>query len=141
MAEAEVKPILLAEDNEADVLLLTRAFKKAGLANPIHAVPHGEAAIAYLRGDGPFAEREKYPMPVLILLDIKMPRATGLEVLEWIRKNLKTNTPVLILTSSAMEEDLKAARELGVDGYLVKPGSFDQLTELVRRLHQRWLIL
>lgn len=141
MAQAEVKPILLAEDNEADVLLLTRAFKKAGLINPIHAVPHGEAAIAYLRGDGSFNDREKYPMPALILLDIKMPRATGLEVLAWIRKSLKTYVPVVILTSSAMEEDHKAAQDRGADGYLVKPGTFDQLTEMVRRLHQRWLIL
>lgn len=141
MAEVSVKPILLAEDNEADVLLLARAFKKAGLANPIHAVPDGEAAIAYLRGDAPFSDRKIYPMPVLVLLDIKMPKASGLEVLAWVRKQVKAPLPVVILTSSAMEEDLKAARNLGVDGYLVKPGSFDQLTDLVRRLHQRWLMV
>ena len=75
--------VLLVEDNSTDVLLIRRAFDKAKVANPIHVLGDGDAAVAYLSGDGIYADREKYPMPVLILLDLKLPRRSGLEVLEF----------------------------------------------------------
>ena len=77
--------ILLVEDNPDDVLLMQRAFKKANLANPLQVVDNGEKAVAYLDGQDPYSDRSQHPVPVLVLLDLKLPRLSGLEVLEWVR--------------------------------------------------------
>ncbi len=134
--------ILLAEDDPNDVLLIRRAFQRTHVANPVHVVHDGEEAQAYLSGQGPFADRERYPLPVLMLIDLKMPRRNGLEVLEWTRSQpgLK-RLPVVVLTSSNQNPDINRAYELGANSYLVKPAAFDSLLELVKNLDMYWLIL
>jgi CheY-like chemotaxis protein len=134
-------PVLLhVEDDPNDVLLLQRAFKKANLAINIHAVNDGDRAVAYLGGAEAFADREKFPLPSLILLDLKMPRKSGLEVLAWIRGQEKLRRLlVVIFTSSKHDEDINRAYDLGANSYLVKPVGFDMLVEMAKLLHQYWL--
>jgi len=134
--------ILLAEDDPNDVLLIQRAFQRTHLANPVQVVRDGEEALAYLSGQGAFADRELHPLPVLMLMDLKMPRKTGLEVLAWLRQQpgLK-RLPVIVLTSSNQSPDINRAYELGANSYLVKPAGFDSLLELVKNLDMYWLIL
>jgi CheY-like chemotaxis protein len=136
------QPILLVEDEENDVMLLQRAFRRAGMVNPLQVVRHGDDAVAYLEGTGEFADRAKYPLPVLVLLDLKLPRRTGLEVLEWVkeRPGLK-KIPIVVLTSSKNDSDVDRAYELGANSYLVKPVSFETLLELVKSLELYWLVL
>jgi CheY-like chemotaxis protein len=134
--------ILLAEDDPNDVLLIQRAFQRSHVANPLQVVRDGEEALAYLSGQGPFADRERHPLPVLMLMDLKMPRKSGLEVLEWVRQQpgLK-RLPITVLTSSNQSPDINRAYELGANSYLVKPAGFDSLLELVKNLDMYWLIL
>ena len=134
--------ILLAEDDPNDVLLIQRALQRNHVANPLQVVRDGEQALAYLSGAGAFADRERHPLPVLLLLDLKMPRKSGLEVLEWVRQQpgLK-RLPIVVLTSSNQSPDINRAYELGANSYLVKPAGFDSLLELVKNLDVYWLIL
>jgi CheY-like chemotaxis protein len=134
--------ILLAEDDPNDVLLIQRAFEKTNIANPIQVVRDGEEAVAYLSGERQFADRERHPLPLLLLMDLKMPRKSGLEVLEWVRRQpgLK-RLPVVVLTSSNQSPDINRAYDLGANSYLVKPAGFDSLLELVKSLDVYWLIL
>ena len=134
--------ILLAEDDPNDVLLIQRAFHRTLVANPVQVVRDGEEALAYLKGEDPFSDRERHPLPVLMLMDLKMPRKTGLEVLEWVRQQpgLK-RLPIIVLTSSNQSPDINRAYELGANSYLVKPAGFDSLLELVKNLDMYWLIL
>ncbi len=129
------RSVLLVEDDPADVLFMRRAWKRAGHAAPLVAVGDGESAVAYLSGTGPYADREKYPFPSLVLLDLKLPLLSGLGVLDWIRKDpcLK-HLPVAVLTSSEEPGDVTRARELGVSDYLVKPTGFAELLTIVRGL-------
>lgn len=134
--------ILLAEDDPNDVLLIQRAFQRTQVANPLQVVHDGEEAVAYLSGQGPFADRERHPMPVLMLMDLKMPRKSGLEVLEWVRQQPGLRRlPIIVLTSSNQSPDINRAYELGANSYLVKPAGFDSLLELVKNLDMYWLIL
>ena len=134
--------ILLVEDNPDDVLLIRRAFQKAGIGNPIVAVGHGDDAVAYLDGTGAYADRHRYPLPALVLLNLKLPRRSGLEVLAWVRQHegLK-RLPVVVLTSSRDEGDINKAYDLGANSYLVKPVAFDELLRLVRSVEGYWLML
>jgi len=134
--------ILLAEDDPNDVLLIQRAFQRSLVANPLQVVRDGEEALAYLSGQGLFADRERHPLPVLMLMDLKMPRKSGLEVLEWVRQQpgLK-RLPIIVLTSSNQSPDINRAYELGANSYLVKPAGFDSLLDLVKNLDMYWLIL
>ena len=134
--------ILLAEDDPNDVLLIQRAFEKTNIANPIQVVRDGEEAVAYLSGEGQFADRDRHPLPLLLLMDLKMPRKSGLEVLEWVRRQpgLK-RLPVVVLTSSNQSPDINRAYDLGANSYLVKPAGFDSLLDLVKNLDMYWLIL
>jgi CheY-like chemotaxis protein len=135
-------PILLVEDEENDVMLLQRAFRRSGMVNPLQVVRHGDDAVAYLEGTGEYADRAKYPLPVLVLLDLKLPRRTGLEVLEWVKeRDVVRKIPIVVLTSSKNDEDVNRAYELGVNSYLVKPVSFETLLELVKSLELYWLVL
>jgi len=134
--------ILLVEDDPNDVFLIQRAFRRINLANPIQVVQDGEAAVLYLSGQEPYADRDRYPFPILVLLDLKLPRRSGLEVLEWLRQQPKLKRlPVVVLTSSRENSDLNRAYDLGANSYLVKPVAFDGLLEMVRSLNQYWLIL
>jgi len=134
--------ILHIEDDPNDVLLLEHACRKASVSCDIRRVADGDEAIAYLRGIDGFADREKFPLPRLILLDLKMPRLNGFDVLEWLGKHDKFRTvPVVVLSSSNHDADLKRAYELGVNSYLIKPVSFDSLVEIVKAIHDYWLTL
>ena len=112
---------LLVEDNEDDAYFMERAFQDAGLKNPLRIVTDGDQAIDYMAGTGEFADRSRYPLPNMIFLDLKMPGRDGFDVLTWIRRDLKLDVPVAVLTSSPEEIDRKRARELGADCYLLKP--------------------
>ena len=134
--------VLLADDDPNDVFLLQRAFQKTNIANPLRVVRDGEEAMAYLGGQGQYADRQLHPLPVLLLLDLKMPRKSGFEVLRWVRQQsgLK-RLPVVVLTSSNQNPDINKAFDLGANSYIVKPGGFDSLVEMVKNLNLYWLIL
>jgi CheY-like chemotaxis protein len=134
-------PVLLhVEDDPNDVLLLQRAFRKANLPINIQSVNDGDKAVAYLSGGEAFGDREKFPLPALVLLDLKMPRKSGLEVLAWIRSQEKVRRIlVVIFTSSKHDEDINRAYDLGANSYLVKPVGFDMLVETAKLVHQYWL--
>lgn len=137
---AIVHHILHAEDNQDDALLIQMAFRKAGQACTISSVEDGAHAIAYLKGEGEYEDRQRHPLPTLALLDIKMPRYTGLEVLEWIRSQSRfTALPVIIFTSSKNLLDIRRAYELGVNAYLVKAVEYQELQSTVRTLAAFWL--
>ena len=131
--------ILLAEDDANDVMLIQRAFQKAGLRNVLKIVRDGDAAINYLRGDGPYADRDQYPLPFLLLLDLKMPGTDGFEVLQWLRDESQLKRLlVVVLTSSNLQADVDRAYELGANSYLVKPVSFDEMVHLIQRFEIYW---
>lgn len=133
--------VLLAEDNSTDALMVQRAFKKANLLNPIQVVDDGDKAVAYLAGEPPYEDRQQYPFPVLLLLDLKLPRRSGLEVLEWLRQQpLIKRLPVVVLTSSKENSDINRAYDLGANSYLVKPVAFDPLLELVKTVGLYWVV-
>jgi len=134
--------ILIVEDDFNDVLLLQRAFRKANLKYPLQVVEDGESAILYLRGEEPFADRDRYPLPKLMLLDLKLPRKSGLEVLMCLREDPKLKClPVVMLTSSRENTDIKQAYMLGANSYLVKPVNFDAFLEMIKTLNLYWLLL
>jgi len=134
--------VLLAEDDANDILLIQRAFQKTNIANPLRVVRDGEEAVAYLSGQAPYADRDRHPMPVLLLLDLKLPRKSGFEVLQWLRQQSRLKRlPVVVLTSSNQNPDINKAFDLGANSYLVKPGGLDSLLELVKNLDMYWLIL
>lgn len=114
--------ILLAEDDENDVFFMRRALRKAEVTFPMHLVTNGQEALDYLRGAGKFSDRDQYPLPSIMLLDLKMPFVDGFEVLTWISSQPSlTEIPVVVLTSSAEERDRQKAAELGAKAYFVKP--------------------
>ena len=134
--------ILVVEDNSTDVMLIRRAIDKAKLANPVHVVGDGDAAVEYLSGEGTYRDRETFPLPILMLLDLKLPKRSGLEVLEWLRmqETLK-RIPVVVLTSSQQDRDVNAAYDIGVNSYLVKPVEFDGLLQMLKTVNLYWLML
>jgi len=134
--------ILLVEDDPNEVFLMERAFQKARLANPLRVARDGQEAIDYLNHQGHFSDTARYPAPTLMLLDLKMPRRNGFEVLEWLRQQpgLK-RLVVVVLTSSNLTADVNRAYELGTNSYLVKPGDFETLINLVKSLDTYWLDL
>ena len=131
--------ILLVEDDGNDVLLLQRAMRAASLVNPVYVAATGDAAVAYLEGTGVFGDRAMHPLPVLMLLDLKLPGRSGHEVLEWVRGRPQLRRlPVVVLTSSNQADDVNRAYDLGANAYLVKPGSAESLRDLVRTLDAYW---
>jgi CheY-like chemotaxis protein len=131
--------ILHVEDDPNDALLFQHACHKAGVSFELYSVNDGDQAIAYLRGVEKFSDRRKHPFPQLILLDLKMPRLNGFDVLTWLRNEKAFKTmPVIILTSSNHETDIKRAYDLGANSYLVKPVGFDALVEVARTIHGYW---
>ena len=133
----EPSVILLVEDRDDDVVLIRKAFQKSGLNNPMQVTQDGVEAIAYLSGEGKFANREEFPLPWLVLLDLKMPRVNGFEVLRWIRfQPSLSRLIVLVLTSSEYIKDVDEAYKLGANSFLVKPVDFEnavQMGDLIRR--------
>jgi CheY-like chemotaxis protein len=131
--------ILLVDDSDNDLFLMRQAFKKAEFQRPLQTVPNGEDAIAYLSGEGCYSDRTQYPLPVVMLLDLNMPRKNGFEVLTWARAvpELKRMS-IIILTASSRSEDVERAFDLGANAFLVKPATLDQLIIMIRRLGD-WL--
>jgi two-component system response regulator len=134
--------ILLVEDNTNDELLTLRALKKANLMNPVTVVRDGAEALDYLFARGVHAERDGRQLPQVILLDLKLPKIDGLDVLQAIRADERTRRlPVVVLTSSAEEQDIMRSYSLGANSYIRKPVDFDQFVEAVRQLGLYWLVL
>jgi CheY-like chemotaxis protein len=132
--------ILVVEDDSTDVLLLRRAFDKAGVTDPLQAVSDGEQAMAYLAGEGDYADRERHPLPSLIILDIVLPRRSGFDVLAWIRQQPGLRSlPVIMFTSSGHPADISRAYDAGANAYHVKPSGFQELLDFVEALKAHWL--
>lgn len=142
MNMGHIQPLLLAEDDENDVFFMQRAFKQAQIDHPLHRVKDGEDAIAYLVGEGNYADREKHPLPHLLLLDLKMPRRNGFEVITWVRAQpVLKRLPIVVLSSSRQDPDINRAYDLGANTYLVKPVKFEGLVEMMKALRAYWLVL
>jgi CheY-like chemotaxis protein len=136
-------PVLLVEDDVSDFRLIQRAFAKIRPTVPMIRLSHGDEAVAYLAGDAPYENRSLHPFPCVILLDIKLPRRSGFEVLEWIRSQESTlkRVPIIMLTSSNHHVDVNKAYELGVNSYLVKPSNNSELEQLVSTFREYWVEL
>jgi CheY-like chemotaxis protein len=134
-----MRPILAAEDEETDRFILNLAFKKAKLPQPLVTVQDGTECVEYLKGSGRFADRALHPLPVLLLLDLKMPRMHGFEVLEWLATQPELgDLPVVVLSSSSDESDIRKARQLGARDYFVKPHSLEDMVNILQRLSARF---
>lgn len=134
------KSILIVEDNEDDVVLLRRAFNSAEINNPVHVVQDGCSATDYLEGKGRFADREKFPFPSLVLLDLKLPRKSGQEVLQCIRATAEwSGVDVTVLVASGHDNDIETALANGASGYLVKPPKAADLIDLAQSQNLQWL--
>ena len=131
----EQQTILLVDDSENDLILMRRAFKKAKCNSPLQEVRNGEQAIAYLKGEGPYRDRDKFPLPAVVLLDLNMPKKNGFDVLTWVRvqPGLK-RLAIIILTASKRSEDIELAFDLGATSFLVKPIDLEELATMMRHL-------
>jgi CheY-like chemotaxis protein len=131
------KTLLLVEDSDDDVFFFKRALQRAGIQNPLQIVTDGQQAIDYLGGAGVFADRKTYPLPAMVLLDLKLPYIMGVDVLKWIRQRPAfAALPVVVLTSSQEDGDISATRNLGRTSYLTKPPDRDRLMELITALNK-----
>ncbi len=135
------RPVLYVEDEESDVYLTKLCFAESGLEQPLVVMRDGDQAIQYLSGQGPYADRKQYPLPCLVLLDLNLPRVSGLEVLSWIRgqPSLK-DLPVVLYTSSSLPRDREQALELGASDCVIKPPDYFQFLEFTKKLKERWLV-
>ena len=132
--------VLIAEDVENDVQLLQRSFDQAGISAAMHVVSDGEECIAYLAGTGEFANRNEYPLPDLLLLDLKMPKASGFDVLKWIRaQESLSSLRVVVLTSSERIRDINLAYDLGANSFLTKPLNLIDFTNTIEVMLKFWL--
>jgi len=132
--------ILLVDDSDADRMLLRRAFKKAGVDNPVVEAAEVDEAKEYLKGTGKYADRERYPLPCLVITDLKMPGADGFELLGWIASQEELRRiPKLVFSDSAEETDRKRARVLGVCEYFVKPAEIAAMAAVVRIIDEEWI--
>ncbi len=142
MSSESVVEILLVEDNPHDVEMTLRALKKHNLANKVHVVKDGAEALDYVFATGAYAERNINDHPKVILLDLKLPKVDGMEVLRRIRADERTKCiPVVVLTSSQEERDIVESYKLGVNSYIVKPVDFDKFLSTVQELGLYWLLL
>ena len=134
------RAILLVEDNEDDLFLIKRALQSARIVNPVLVVETGQEAIDYLSGVGKFADRDSYPVPAVVFIDLKLPFVFGHEVLAWIRRRKEFESiVVIVLTSSNEASDLNQCYSLGANSYLVKPPTAEQLEALAKAFKWQWL--
>jgi DNA-binding response OmpR family regulator len=135
--------VLLVEDDPSDFRLIQRAFNKLAERFDMFRLTNGDEAIAYLSGDSPYENRAAYPMPSMLLLDLKLPRRSGFEVLEWVRRQASAlnRLPVVVLTSSRHSVDVDRAYDLGANSYLVKPATNNQLEDLASQFRNYWMNL
>jgi CheY-like chemotaxis protein len=132
--------VLYVEDDDNDVFFMRRAWTKVDVPNPLHVVTDGEEALHYLSGDGPYANSVDYPMPSLILLDLKLPRVSGMDVLRWIRSQpALIGLRVIVFSSSKEWLDFKGAYALRIETYVAKPTSFHEWVAMVGALKVHWL--
>jgi two-component system, response regulator len=142
MSEFDGIEVLLVEDNDRDAELTMRAFKKCNLPNKLYWVRDGVEALEFMNGTGAFAGRDARDLPRLILLDLKMPRLNGLDVLRSLKSDPRTQAvPIVVMTSSNQERDLDACYELGVNGYVTKPIGFTELMEAIAKIGKFWLLV
>ncbi len=135
-----MRPVLYIEDEENDALLVEFGFRRAGLAAPLKVLPDGRDAIEYLSGAGEYADRQRHPLPCLVLLDLNLPVVSGLEVLEWIRADAALKElPVVVFSSSDQPQDHQRAQALKANDYIVKPVDLGALEAIIRGLNDRWL--
>ncbi len=141
MAVSGEAPLLLVEDNPRDVLLFQHAMQKAQLAHPVQVVVDGEAAVEYLEGTGKYADREAFPLPAVMLLDLRLPRRSGFDVLQWLRERPGglRRLPVVVFTSSSTPNDIDQAYDLGANSYLVKPVQHQELVSILALVAPYWL--
>ncbi|MGV3771546.1 MAG: response regulator [Verrucomicrobiales bacterium] len=131
--------ILVAEDDQNDVFLLERAFRRVGIDLPVHVCQDGEDTVNYLQGSGRYSDRQKFPFPRVLITDLKMPKLSGFDVLQWLNQHTECKLiPVIVLSSSKNEEDVKKAYQLGANCYFEKPGSLDDLSALVELAYKFW---
>ena len=134
------RTLMLVEDNEDDVFLMRRALKGAKVANRLYVAEDGQEAVDYLGGAGKYRDREQYPLPAVVFLDLKLPLVSGHDVLAWIRRQPELDSVVVIvLTSSNEPSDLNRCYSLGANSYLVKPPTPEQLEELAKAFKWYWL--
>lgn len=128
--------ILIADDDQDDITLVSRDLRKMGLTHPIHSVANGEQAISYLKGDGPYGDRNQFPYPILLVLDLKMEPMDGFGVLRWLKENPRHKTfPVLILTGFSERQKITEAYRLGATTFLTKPADLPALKETIHALN------
>jgi CheY-like chemotaxis protein len=132
--------ILLVEDDPNDTLLLQRAFRKSGIDIPVHVCTDGADAKAYLKGEGKYADRNAFPFPRVLITDLKMPRCSGFDLLDWLQNHPECNLiPKIVLSASAQEGDVARAYEIGANCYFKKPSTFEELCKFVQIAHAFWL--
>lgn len=132
--------IMVVDDNPADLILIEKAIRSIGVTDPIQAINGGGEAIAYMMGEGKYADRHAYAYPTFIITDLKMPGTDGLAVLEFLQDNPEWAViPTVVLTSSRDPDDIKKSYMLGASSYHVKPSSFDELRQQLKVLHDYWL--
>ncbi len=142
MRNTEIVDILLVEDNPRDAELTTRALKKRNFANPLHVVEDGAEALDFIYCRGAYKDRDRSILPRVILLDLKLPKLNGLEVLKTIKSDARTKAiPVVVVTSSREDPDIKAAYELGANSYVIKPVDFDSFLDAMSSLGLYWLLV
>jgi CheY-like chemotaxis protein len=142
MNATNIVEILIVEDNQQDLDLALRALRKANLTNHIHVARDGQEALDFLFCEGPHSARKIENEPKVILLDLKLPKVDGLEVLQRIKGDPRTKSiPVVVLTSSKEQSDVIESYHLGVNSYIVKPVNFEQFSEAVQKLGMYWLLL
>jgi CheY-like chemotaxis protein len=135
-------PFLLVEDDANDIFFMRNAMKHAGLAEQLHVAEDGQHAIDYLAGTGKYQDREQFPLPDVILLDLKLPAVMGMDVLRWIRAQPALELViVIVLTSSSLESDIRTAYREGANSFLVKPNRPQDLLHMVELIAQYWLML
>lgn len=142
MFMGDFRTVLCAEDDDNYALLMQNVFKQAGCAHKLFHVPNGAKAIQYLKGEGEFENRLLYPVPCVVLADLKMPIINGFELIEWIRRNpAYSHIPIVVLTLSEEYRDIQKAYSLGANSFLVKPPNVEDLKEIVKMLDNYWLKL
>jgi CheY-like chemotaxis protein len=140
MAAGEQMIVLVAEDDANDALLLKRAFQKSEIEMPVHVCIDGGDAMSYLRAEAPYTDREKFPFPRVLITDLKMPRCSGFELLQWLDEHPECGViPIIVLSASAEDRDVKRCFELGANAYFQKPSSFNELCEIVKVNYDFWI--
>jgi CheY-like chemotaxis protein len=134
-------PVLHVDDDSNDRELLLAATVEAGVPFQVHSVSDGEQALAFLNGTGVYADRSRFQLPSLILLDLRMPGSTGIDILKWVRAHPELNRlPVIVLSGSESEEDLRQAYAYGANAYIIKPLGFNALVEMIKGVNLGWFV-